>query len=77
MHLAKRTCGYKYVLLDQENEPTYEELVEFRDYGVGIMDRCLVIGLEYAAENSKLWKIVQCNILFWIFCDSVSFALIS
>ena len=67
VHLAKWKCGYKYVLLDQKNKRTYEELVEFRECGVGVMDRCLVIDLEYAAENSKSWE--KFNAMYFLrFC---------
>jgi hypothetical protein len=54
VHLACRICRYKYALVNQKNEATYEELVEFRSHGTGIMDRCLIIGKQYAEENSKL-----------------------
>ena len=53
MRLAKRYCGYKYVLVNGENEATYEELVEFKSKDEDIINRCLVIDEEYAAEDSK------------------------
>jgi hypothetical protein len=53
LQFASKRCGYKYILLDEKNEPTYEKLVEFKP-DVGVMNRCLVIGEEYAAEKSKL-----------------------
>jgi hypothetical protein len=53
---ANRECGYKYALLNMENTLTYEEIVQFRSYGEGVMNRCLVIGKEYTAGKSKLGK---------------------
>ena len=52
--VANRKCGYKYALLSKENKVTYEEIVEFKSYGVDFINRCLVIDKEYAAKNSKL-----------------------
>ena len=46
-------CGYKYVLLNKKGS-TYEELVEFRPWRGGVVDRCLVIKEEYVTKNSKL-----------------------
>ena len=47
-------CGYKYALVNEEtNEATYEELSEFKSKNEDIINRCLVIDKEYAAEDSK------------------------
>ena len=56
---ASRKCAYKYVLLEMNNEAvTYEYLVEFSHWSGflnrGIVNRCLVVGENYAGENRKL-----------------------
>ena len=55
LQLASSGWGYKYALVSKKkNKATYEVLVEFKWWSWGIMNRCLVIGKDYAAENSKL-----------------------
>ena len=54
LRLASRRCGYKYVLLNQSGQPTYEEIVEYQGILWGDhVNRCLVIKGEYITENSK------------------------
>ncbi|CAB4014622.1 Hypothetical predicted protein, partial [Paramuricea clavata] len=54
LRLASFGWGYKYVLMNKKNKPSYEVLVEFKWWASGIMNRCLVIGKDYTAENGKL-----------------------
>ena len=61
LNISKRhafsKCAYKYVLLNKTNKATYEEIVEFRPWKRGHVNRCLVIKEEFVTKTSKLTKI--------------------
>ena len=53
LQIASYKCEYKYALVNENEEPTYEEIIEWEEWE-GCVNRYLDINTTSLSENSKL-----------------------
>ena len=66
LQIASYQCEYKYVILNEGDDPTYEEIIEYQwkwREGRGYLNRYLDIRTRHLSENSKLAIIRPCELL--------------
>lgn len=73
LQIASYQCEYKYVILNEGDDPTYEEIIEYqwkwRERG-GYLNRYLDINTKNLSENSKFFKKIVSNYSVAICCIS-------